>query len=301
MALFQFIAGTTVDLLYDFITIRGEKTNVDNPYAHVYTPERSLYQTVNLSAVSGVTGQYSYPFLVPTGATIGHWSTLGVGFTVNSNLFSQVQPFSIVDLSDEPLFIGVQDLRDYLAVPETDYTKNELYKRILLTAISLIEQYLQRRICVHTVSEKIHITNSPVVMLEDYPVISISGMTVSTSYNPAIPSTPNTQSVSSTSTTDLFYFDLKKPAGILDLMDSEGNESIYSGYHIEIDYVAGYMTVPESVRSAILMLASGIFNISQSEGLAIVRFSDLQFTFSKGLFTDIIKDALINLKRVTLR
>jgi len=253
-----------------------------------------------LSSVSWVTGQYYQLFYVPTGLTIGHWSTVGVGFTNNSNIFSHVQPFSIISLSVEPLFVGVNDLRDWLDVPATDHTKDELYKRLLLTAVSCIEQYLRRRISVHSVSEVFHLPSRSLVQLKDYPVNYISGITVSETFGGAIPSSPNGGAITADSVIDDFYFDLKNDSGIITFLDSTGEECMYSGIHIEIDYSAGYLTVPEALRSAVLMLASGIFNLSQSEGLEIVRFSDLQFTFSKGLFTSQIKDMLQGFGKVTV-
>lgn len=298
--LLQFISGTTVSLVYDFF-VSGIRTNVDNPYGKIFTPQKDLYSTVVLSQVSGVTGQYQYLFNVPSGATIGHWSTVGLGFTNNSNLFSSVQPFSIVDFAEEPLFIGVNDLRDYLAIPDSDHTKDELYQRILLTAISLIEKELDRTISVHNLSERIYIKHSPVALLSDYPVITISGMTVSQGLTGAKPSTPNTSSVNSSDVTDSFYFDLRRDSGVMHLLDELGNRTIYDGYYIDIDYQAGYLTVPEALRTAILMLASNIFNKSQSEGLEIVRFSDLQFSFEKGLFTKQIKDALSGFYKISIR
>lgn len=300
MSMLQFIAGTTANLIYDFYTTAGVHTTVLNPIAKIYTPEHQEYSSVSLTAQSGVTGQYYYNFGVPSaGLTIGHWSTIGVGFTNNSTMFTFVQPFEIVDFTQEPFFIGVQILRDYLEIPDTDHTKDELYKRILAIAVSLVEQYLQRKISVHNISETFHVQHSSNIILKDYPVVQINGMTMSYLFSGAVPSAPNTSSITTTSSTDEFFFHLRKDAGVLQLIDDVGTECIYRDFAVEIDYKAGYLQIPQSIIGAILMLASGILNVSQSEGLQLVRFSELSFTFSKGLFTQLIQDALIGFKRVS--
>lgn len=302
MALLQLLAGSSLHVFYDFFTPAGVRTPVDNPVARLYTPDRSLFQQVAITlATTGVTGQYTYGYDLPAGVTLGHWGTFATGTTNGSFLLSNNQTFSIVDFAVEPIFIGVQDLRDYLGVLESDHTKDDLYKRLILSSVSIIEQYLRRKICVHSVSETIRLQQSSVIILKDYPVISISGMTVSDGYIGATSSTPNSSYVDPDNLTTDFHFSLNKSSGIMNLIDENGFESQYCDTFIEIDYEAGYMTVPESLRIAILMLASGMLNVSQSEGLSSVRFNDLAFVFSKGLITDYIKDAIDSFRNVSLR
>src|SRR5215204_1133596 len=255
----------------------------------LYTPERSIFASgLTLANVAGITGKYTREYQLPAGVTLGQWYGISAGITAYATLRADVFPFDVVDFAEEPNWLSVSDFREYSALEDDDHTRDIFYKRLVATAIKLIEARTRRSWRVRNFSEIINLSDTSKILLKNYPVVSIAGLTGSIGY------TPNTTvdaNLPITSTTPIYYR-LDHDSGVMTLTDSSGYGTTYDNITLFITYAAGYATIPEAIRTAALVLASQLLNLSTSEGIDSLRLSDLNFALNKNLFEGTVSDLL---------
>ena len=286
----QFRTGYTYSLTFDFYNDTGDRVDVANPLADVFTPLRNKYlSNVNLSA--GITtGRYTYNLAVPSGLTPGHWFGIASGITGNSLVvFSEPFPFEVVDIPNEPFWISLNEYRDYIEADDTDHTRDKFYKQVLQASMELIEAYTKRSFGQRQYDEVIEIKSTTRVKLKQYPVQSIVGLTPTSQI---IPRSRDVLEEVITSEPTSFFFRLDGDNGILKLTDSAGFEYEYDGILLGIAYIAGLATIPEPIRTAALQLTSMLCNLATSEGIESIRLSDLSFALDRKLFDGTVGDAL---------
>lgn len=282
--------GLTFQLPFEFReTTLGELTSVDLPVVNVYTPQKTLYVTSAALTPSSTAGKYEYPFFVPAGLTVGNWFGLGVGITNNYTLFSEPVTFEIVDFINEPMFVGVQELREFMELDDTDHSEDNKLRQILRAAIELVEGYTQRHYGLKQYHEVIEINATDRAKLRYYPVNKIisldAGLKVTTN---AMES--GTQIVTGMSAS--FFYRLDERTGIIWLTDPTGYSECYDCVILVVDYLAGYATIPEPVRTAVLMLAKALNALSCISGTEVVRLADISYQPVKDLFKGPIGDML---------
>ena len=289
----RFQAGLTHSLYFSFWNDSGVRTPVNSPIVDVYTPHKNKYISgAGLSTTSTV-GKYRYDMYVTPGVTEGHWFAMAVGLT-NSNLdtiYSDVVPFEVVDVLAEPYWVGLEELRQYMELDDTDDRDQDgKLRQALQAAIELVEGYTQRTYGLFQYSEIIQVKDTDRVKLKKYPINSIVGITATFSITPR-DVTNLANEVLSTSLVQ-FYYRLDSDNGIVYLTDPAGFDMPYDNMIMGIDYIAGYATVPEPVRQAVLGLAAAINSFACTEGLSMVKIADVNFTPIKELFSGRIGDML---------
>ena len=298
MALRQLLPGNTYSLIFDFFTLAGNRTNVSTPAVNIYTPERTAFVSGStaLTAVAGVTGQYTYSLSVTTAMTVGTWMSVATGTSQSSILFSSYETFNVINFITEPTWLGLEDFREYIEEPDDVHTYDSLFNRLILSSMKLVEAFT-RPWGFYRASEVRQIRNADRMLLKaGYPVVSITGLTVTESYTPASPG--NLSAETSIGTTISFYYRLDKPTGTIIFTDSDGFESYYEDIFIAVDTMMGDGVVPEPMRLLGLYWASKLLNLHTNEGMDNVRLGDINYALRKGLMDDTAKDLLLNYKTI---
>ena len=297
MALRSFLAGNICDLTFDFFTRHGERTVVSSPSVTVFTPERTKYVAgaTNLTTVAGFVGQYRYDLSIIAAMTVGTWMAVATGVSQGATLFSGYTTFNVVDFVEEPLWLGIEDFREYIEEPDDAHTYDHLFSRLLTASMQLVEAFT-RRWGHWRATETRQIRSADRMLLRaGYPVVSITGLTVTESYTPA---TPATLAETTVGTTVTFYYRLDKPTGTIIFTDSAGFETYYDDIFVTVDTVMGDGSVPEPMRLLALYWASKLLNLVTNEGLDNVRIADVNFAIRKGLMDDTAKDLLKNYRQI---
>ncbi len=278
----QFIIGLTSSLEFEFRDSIGDLTPVTSPVVNIYTPEKTLYTTSAALTPLASVGKYKYDFLVAPGMTYGHWFGLGIGTTNSIQIFSAVQPFEIINPVDEPFWVGLEEFRDYLEIPDDDHTRDGFYKQCLQAGIELTEGYTNRKYGIRTYEEVHELQNTDRVKLTRFPVSAIVGLTATTA--------------TVTGTNLQIYYRLDGPNGVLKLTNNVGFDSVYDEVLLTVTYKAGFATIPEPVRQSALALGSALVNLASSEGISNIKLSDLSFALSRNLFSGHIGEMLAPFK-----
>lgn len=290
MAINSILTGLTYSLLYHFRDSLGVLTSVDNAVLNMYTPQKELYLNQAVLSTTSTIGEYKFSFFAPVGLTIGHWSSLGIGITQSSTIFSERQVFEVIDITQEPAWVGLEEFRTFLSLEDDDRSSDTSLQQALQAAIELVEGFTHRHYGEHRVDEIIEIISTDKVQLKHFPVTSIVAITASFKTIPRQMTNLVMETLDSSQVS--FYYRLDADNGIIALLDSAGFELVYDSLLLGIAYNAGFVSVPEPVRQATLSLAAQLNALSCSEGIASVRFSDMSFVADKRLFDGHIGEML---------
>lgn len=287
----QILTGFTYTFHYHFTDELGAPTAVDNPVVNFYTPQKTeYYSQVALTATSTV-GDYQRDFFAPVGLTIGSWFSLGIGITQSSTIFSEAVPFEVMDITLEPFWLGFEEFRTFLELADDDHDSDHKLKQALAAAIELVEGYTHRVYGIRAVEEIIEIKDTDRVTLKKFPVNTITGITATYRTIPRDVS-QNILIETFTGSNAPFHYRLDYENGVMKLLDGAGFDSNYDGVLLGISYLAGFASVPEPVRQAVLSLAAKINALSCTEGISAMRFADVSFSVDKGLFDGNVGDML---------
>lgn len=128
------------------------------------------------------------------------------------------------------------------------------------------------------VTERHWINEEARVVLEEWPVVSISSVTLR---GDAV-------------VLDTDYF-LRTQEGIMTFFDGSGYRKKETG-PIVVSYIAGYPSVPNRVRTVCLRLGSYWFSRKTAEGMGAQLIGDMQETFRLPEVTDLLDEELIRLR-----
>ncbi len=274
--------GLTYTFYYSFFTDAGSRTVVDSPLCDIYTPEKNLFVSSASLSTTSTPGKYQYTFFATAGITVGHWFTVGVGSTNNNTIFSEVTPFEVISYSTQPAWVGLEEFRTYLGLSDTERDEDLNLKQILQASIELVEGYTNRRYGIYQYDEIIEITNTDRVKLKHFPVYSIVGITATLKIIPRDINNLLTETLTDSQVS--FYYRLDANNGVLYLTDSAGFDEAYNGIILGVTYLAGFATVPEPVRQAVMGLGSSLRSLSNTEGITSVRMGSVSFAMERGLF-----------------
>jgi hypothetical protein len=285
----QYLTGRTYSLGLNFFDEMGLRTPVDDATITIYTPQKQTYTTAGLTPDSLVIGKYNYSFYAAAGVTRGHWFALGSGTTASSTVFTESVPFEVIDIVSEPFWLGLTEFREFLGLTDDDHSTDPFLKQMLQSAIELVETYTRRTFGIYTFNENIEIKHTERVTLKHFPIVSLIGLTATSVITPM-----EVARLFEVVTNQIvpFYFRADMDNGIIHLTDSAGFDLTYDGVLLAITYEAGFLAIPEAVRTATLMLASKLSNLSTSEGIESVRLADLSFTLDRGLMDGPIAEML---------
>lgn len=289
----QVHTGFTHQFTFGFFDEDGNPTSVDSPIVDIFTPSREKH-VKGAALVSDGTGQYTHDFAATLGLTPGHWFALASGVTTSAALaiFSDTVPFEIVDTKLEPFWVSLNELKDYLDIPRTDRTRDSFNKMMLSASMGLVQSWTRREFGLRLYDEIIELHTTDRVSLRHYPLVTITAITPTQEIEP-FEFNKIVQTVSGATVQFFFRQDQHdKDNGILRLTDSAGFELSYDGILVAIQYLAGFPTIPEAVRTAVLVLTSNLINLSTTEGLETIRLTDLSFAIDRKLFEGQVFDLL---------
>ncbi len=286
----SFRTGLTYSLFFNFFSSSGSRTNVSQPVVDIFTPQKTRYITSAALTTTTLDGKYQYNFFAPSGLTVGHWFALGTGITNSDTIFSESNVFEIINIQTEAFWVGIEEFRDFLNIADDDREDDANLRQALRASIELVEGYTRRNYGIASFYELVEVKNTDRVKLKHFPIDSIVAITPTTKVIPRDVTNLFTETVTDTQVS--FYYRLDKDNGIIYLTDSSGFDDYYDNMLIGISYLAGFATVPESVREAVLSLASAIHNLSCTQGLDDVKFADVSFTTAKKLFDGPIGEML---------
>jgi len=288
------LTGFTYSFLFHFRDSIGTLSNVDSPLVNFYTPQKELYHNQVALTTTSISGQYQFNFFAPVGLTIGHWSALGIGITQSSTVFSERQVFEVIDVGLEPAWVGLEELRTFLNLEDDDRSADVNLGQALQAAIELVEGWTHRKYGETRYDEIIEIVSTDRVQLKHFPVTSIVGITAVFRTFPRNVHNLIVESLDSVETS--FYYRLDQTNGILRLLDGAGYDITYDDVLLNIAYNAGFVSVPEPVRSATLSLAAQLHALSCTEGIETLKFADMSFVSDKRLFDGHIGEMLLPYK-----
>ena len=274
--------GYTYSLFFSFWDTSGARTSVDSPIVDIYTPERNPYVDGEALTTTSTTGKYQYNFFAPVGITVGHWYAVGVGLSNNNTLFSEVTPFEVTDPKTDAQWVGFEEFREYLGLADDERSEDTVLRQLLQAAIELVEGYTNRHYGVYQYDEIIEIKCTDRVKLKHFPVYTLVAITPTVKVIPRDVNNLLTETVTDSQVS--FYYRLDSANGIIHLTDSAGFDEPYDGILLGISYLAGFATVPEPVRQAVLGLGASLRSIANTEGITSVRMGSVAFAMQRGLF-----------------
>lgn len=295
----QFSAnGLTHSLYFSFWGASGVRTPVNNPLVDILTPQKSKLVSAGALTLSDTVGKYVYNLFLPEGTTVGHYFARATGLTTNDTLYSESQVFEVIDYQYEPLWVGLEELRSFMELEDDENREGDnTLRQVLATALEAVEAHVHRQFGIRQVDETIQVKCSDRVLLKQYPVNSIIALTASYRIIPRDVNNLLTETVSD-SVLASFFFRLDAPNGVLYLTDNAGFDNTYDDLLLSISYLAGFATIPEPVREAVLRLAMSLNNMVCTEGLSSVRLGDISFSAERHLFDghigDLLKDFMNN-------
>jgi len=290
MSIRQFSAGLTHHLTFNFWNTAGARTVVDNPLVDVLTPQKTKYINAAALTTTSVVGQYAYSLFLAAGVTVGHWFARATGITTNDTLYSESQVFEVIDYQYEPLWVGLEELRQFMGKEDDDRTEDQNLRQCLQTSIELVEGYTRRHYGVYSYDEIIEVKHTDRVKLKKFPINTLVGITATSSITPRDTTNLLTESVSGALVG--FYYRLDSENGILYLTDSAGYDYPYDDMLLSVSYLAGFSTIPEPVRMAVLKLSAALFNMICTEGLSYVKIGSMSFAVDRKLFDGVVGDML---------
>jgi len=285
----QFNVGLTHSLDFSFWNISGVRTAVDNPLVDILTPQKTKYVNAASLTTTGVVGKYGYSVFLPPGLTLGHYFARAVGLTTNDTLYSESQVFEVIDYQGEPLWVGLEELRQFMSKEDDDRSDDQNLRQVLQCAIELVEGYTRRHYGIYQTDETIQVNHTDRVKLKKFPVNTILGITPTLSMTP-LSYTNLVETISGSQPS--FFYRLDSENGIIYLTDSAGFDDTYDGMLLAVSYLAGFATVPEPVRTAVLKIAVALFNMICTEGLSYVKIGSMSFATERKLFDGVVGDML---------
>lgn len=290
MTIRQFSTGLTHTLYFDFWDTSGARTSVDSPIVDILDPYKNSYVIAGGLTTTSTTGRYAYQTFLEPGLTVGHYFARATGLTTNDTLYSESQVFEVINYTYEPLWVGLDELRQHLSLADDDRDDDQNLRQALAAALELVEGHTHRQYGVRQIDEVIQVRNSDRVILKNHPVQSIIGMTPSLKIMPRTIDNLLVETITDSNVS--FYFRPDYNNGIIYLTDSAGYDMYYDELLLAISYYAGFATVPEPVRHAVLSLASALHAMMCTEGLTSVKISDISFAHQRHLFDGPIGDML---------
>lgn len=283
-------SGLTYSFYYSFFTDAGARTSVASPLVDFYNPQKNKVVSQAALTITDVVGKYQYDFFASPGLTIGNYFSIGVGLSAGNTIFSEVNTFEVIDYISQPAWIGLEELRQYMSKEDDDRSDDNNLKTALATAIELCEGHTRRHYGIYSYHETIEVKDTDRIKLKKFPIDSIVGITATTSITPRDTHNLVTESVSGALVS--FYYRLDSENGIIYLTDSAGFDYPYDSVLLSIDYQAGFATVPEPVRTAVLKIAAALFNMICTEGLSYVKIGSMSFATERKIFEGPVGDML---------
>lgn len=294
MSIKHVIGGLTYTMFFNFFGSGGLRTSVDSPTVDIFNPQKNRIITSAELMTTELSGKYRYDYYATTGLTPGNYFAVAVGLTDNNTLFSPVNTFEVIDYISQAEWVGLEELREYLQLEDDDRDEDENLKTALNVALELVEGYTHRRYGIYQYDETLQIYDTDRVKLKHFPINQIVAVTPSFQIIPRSPDSLLTETIVGSQVG--FYYRLDAENGILYLTDQSGFEYTYDTLLLGISYLAGFATIPEPVRQAVLSLAATLHNLSCSEGIEYLKFSDINFAMTKSLFDGHIGEMLADYK-----
>lgn len=294
MSIRQFSTGLTHTLYFSFWNSSGTRTPVDSPTVDILTPQKTKYVNAASLTTTDTVGKYAYQMYAIPGLTVGHYFARAIGLTTNDTLYSESQVFEIIDYTWEPLWVGLEELREFLGKADDERDDDPNLRSCLQTALELVEGYTNRQYGVCQIDETIQIKDTDRVKLKKFPVNALVGITPTVKIIPRDVTNLVTETITDTQVS--FYYRLDSDNGIIYLTDSAGFDTYYSDVLLGVSYLAGFATVPEPVRQSVLKIASALFNMMCTEGLTTVKLGSMSFAVERKLFDGVIGEMLADFK-----
>lgn len=181
-------------------------------------------------------------------------------------------------------YITRTNLRSYIGITGSNYdsildTFVDAASEACDTFTGRVNSTLGAGFLTHSISNERHwVTNSSRVILKEWPVVSISSITLR-----------------GTAVTENNDFFLRKDTGVITFFDGSNRKKVEDG-PVFVSYVAGYASVPNAVKQSCLRLGSYWFSRRQGEGMGAQLIGDIQETFRLPESRKILEEDLIDYK-----
>lgn len=258
-------AGSTVQLNFEY-TLNGSYVTPTSPALKLYNSAGTLQRTVGITNATE-TGKYSIG-LTTADLSVGTYNAWAYGTYNGANIFStSPELFEVLDISGEVYYATVTDLRDYLSI--TGAGQDSRLKEYITAASRYIDDYCRRKFRQYTKTYRAYHENPRAIMLPEYPVISVAGITVE-----VVGRTTNTEGV----TDDTYYIDY-----------NYGRIQFFKNFvgKFTITYTAGVVSVPAPVRLACLKICSFYYNKRKREGIKHESLLSHSYTLSPDIQEEI--------------
>lgn len=181
-------------------------------------------------------------------------------------------------------YITRTELRNYLGITGSNHdsvldTYIEASSEACDIFTGRVQGILGSGFLTHSISSERHwLINEARVVMEEWPVISISTATL------------RGQSV----VTDTDFF-LRNREGIMTFFDGSDHKKKETG-PVVITYIAGYVSVPDRVKNCCFRVSSYWFSRKSAEGMGAQLIGDMQETFRLPEVKDILEEELSTLR-----
>jgi hypothetical protein len=264
----QIVAGSPISLTFYFVS-SGSLVDPTGPAGKVYNPSGSLVYTLS-GLTSSTTGIWTEAVSTATTWTVGTHRAYAYG-TYNSDTLYCTSPivFDVISSPDVLYYCSVPDVKAYLGIASTDYSNDSLLRTFVAAATNFIETYTRRAFKVQYATDYFDLSNDREVILKNYPIVSISALTVAG--------------------VAISDYRLENMPGRITFTDYSSYYERYGTYYDWVGktglmictYAYGDSKVPDNVHLACMKVGSFLYNAKTKEGIRSEHLLSYSYTLEK--------------------
>lgn len=276
------VPGVTQTLSFSIRDTSGQLVDVTSPVVYFYDFAGTLKDSQTPTSPS--TGKYSVNIKVSWDS--GTYRSFVAGTHDGGTLVSDIISFHVKSYANLITYASIEDFIAFAQI--TNQITNgeisiQLVKDYLNTATERIDNYCSRKFYRYTITEeRCPVECDTVIMLNEYPVISITSMTIKTDDVTTVGSIASTE------------YELDKNIGRLRFDDERTGE-------ILVTYVAGSDTIPEPVHVCCLELAGYYLARRMKEGIKTETLLGYHYAFEDDAEEKILSSKLAGYRLVRFR
>lgn len=248
-------------------------TNLSNAKATLYsTITGESLETLNLN-FNSQTNSFEATF-TPSNDLQGTYYFIATGYDTNNVLRKSILFVDIVPLTANYMLIGYEQATKFINDVNIDYT---VLPSLIITAVEWVQDKLGKVIFPLAVSERISVSGGEYIYLSKYPVIQIK----------KIVNADNQEEITN-------YTILNKDSGIIKLEKVPTERTVLFSdipyiSQVNIEYIAGYNPIPETIYTAIGMLVGYMYDRAKYQNFDRIRMLGVEGILSKDVINRILE------------